>query len=103
MPKAIMYVETVPLPDQAADYHKWYNEVHLQEIVAIEGFVSARRFEPFGHEGPFIAIYEMDTDDLDAARSRLTETLRSSSRPVGLASDPPPTVHYFQEIAAYGP
>ncbi len=106
MPKGILYVESRPAsPEQAADYHKWYNETHIQEILAIDGFVSARRFEPVGGDGPFIAIYEIDTDDMDAARARLTEATKSgrNSTPVGVSFDPPPTVRYFQEIAFFTP
>ena len=66
MPKGILYVESRPAsPEQAADYHQWYNETHLPEMLSVDGFVSARRFEPVEGDGPFIAIYEFDTDDLD--------------------------------------
>jgi hypothetical protein len=104
MPKGILYVESRPAsPEEAADYHKWYDETHVPEILAIEGFVSARRFQPFGGDGPFVAIYEIDTDDLEAARARLTEATRSgvNSTPVGVSFDPPPTVRYLQEIQSF--
>jgi hypothetical protein len=104
MPKAIMYVETRPAsPEQEADYHKWYNETHVHEILAIDGFVSARRLEPIGEDGPFIAIYEIEADDIDAVRQRLTEATRSgrNSTPVGVSFDPPPTIRYFREIASF--
>jgi hypothetical protein len=101
--RGILIVETRPAsPEQAADYHRWYNETHVPEMLAIEGFVSARRFEPVGGDGPFIAIYEIDTDDLDAARARVTEATTSGrhSAPVGVSFDPPPTVRYFSEISS---
>jgi hypothetical protein len=101
-----MCVETWPAsPEQAADFHKWYNETHLQEIVRVEGFVSARRFAPAGHEGPFLAIYEIEDDDIEQARARLTAFLRSeeSSTPVGVQMDPRPVVRYYQEIAEHHP
>ncbi len=104
MPKGILYVETRPSsPEEAAAYHQWYNETHLQEIVAIDGFVSARRFELLGEDGPFVAIYELDADDLEATRARLNETLKSGSTPVGVSFDPPPVMRFYQEIAAVGP
>jgi hypothetical protein len=104
MPRAILYVETRPAsPEEAADYHKWYNEVHIPEILAIDGFVSARRFEPMDPDGPFVAIYEIDADDVEAARARLTEATQSgrNSRPVGVSFDPPPTTQYYREIASF--
>jgi hypothetical protein len=105
MPKGILHVETRPAsPEQAAEYHKWYNETHIKEILAIEGFISARRFEPVDPDGPFLAIYEIEADDLEGARARLTEATAAgrNSAPVGVSMDPPPVVRYFLEIATFG-
>ena len=72
MARGIIYVETRPVsPDREAEYHKWYNDTHLAEICSVDGIVSARRFAPTDGNGPFIAIYELDCDDLDAAVQRL--------------------------------
>jgi hypothetical protein len=104
MPRGILYVETRPAsPQDAAAYHKWYNETHVQEMLAIDGFVSARRFEPLEGDGPFIAIYEIDADDFDAVRERLAEATSSgrNSTPVGVSFDPPPAVHYWREIGSF--
>ena len=74
MPKGIIYLETRPVsPDREAEYHKWYNDTHLAEICSVDGIISARRFAPTDGEGPFIAIYELDCDDLDAVVARLGE------------------------------
>lgn len=103
MAKGILYVETRPAaPELEAEYHAWY-ETHLKEIVAVDGFVSARRFEPFEHEGPFVAIYEIDGPELTDARTNLQEALqagRANSSPT-VQTDPPPTVLYYSEIAAH--
>ena len=79
-----------PRPKQAADYHQWYNETHLPEMLSVDGFVSARRFEPVEGDGPFIAIYQFDTDDLDATRARLADATKSgrNSTPVGVSFRP---------------
>ena len=72
MPKGIIYVETMPAsPDREAEYHKWYNDTHLEQILSVDGIVSARRFAPTNGNGPFIAIYELDCDDLDAAAQQM--------------------------------
>ena len=104
MPKGIMYVETNPVsPDRAAEYHKWYNDTHLAEIVSVDGIVSARRFAPLDGNGPFIAIYELDTDDLAGAVQRLSALGQSGqmSSLEHLQLDPPPVMHVYREIAAY--
>jgi hypothetical protein len=106
MPKGIMYVETMPASaDRESDYHKWYNEIHLPQITSVEGIVSARRFAPTDGNGPFIAIYELDCDDLDAAVQRLGE-LGASGEMTGLdnlAMDPPPVPRVYREIGSYEP
>jgi hypothetical protein len=101
-----MYVETMPVSsDKEAEYHKWYNETHLAQITSVEGIVSARRFAPTDGTGPYIAIYELDCDDLDAAVQRLGE-LGASGTMTGLenlAMDPKPIPRVYREIGSYGP
>ena len=106
MPRGIMYVETMPVSsDREAEYHKWYNDTHLAQILSVEGIVSARRFAPNDGDGPFIAIYELDCDDLDAAVTRLGE-LGASGTMTGLenlAMDPKPIPKVYREIGSLGP
>ena len=101
-----MYVETMPAsPDREAEYHKWYNDTHLAQILSVEGIVSARRFAPNDCDGPFIAIYELDCDDLDAAVQRLGE-LGATGTMTGLdnlAMDPKPIPKVYREIGSLGP
>ena len=106
MPKGIMYVETMPVSaDREVDYHKWYNDTHLAEIVAVDGIVSARRFAPVDGNGPFIAIYELDSDDLADPMRRLAELGQSGqmSSLEHLQLDPPPVTRVYREIGSCGP
>jgi hypothetical protein len=101
-----MYVETMPVsPDKEADYHKWYNETHLAQITSVDGIVSARRFAPTDGNGPFIAIYELDCDDLDAAVQRLSEFSATGNMTglENLAMDPKPAPKLYREIGSYEP
>ena len=42
-------------------YHEWYDDVHIPELLSLDGFVSARRYA--GEDGTsFLATYEIDTD-----------------------------------------
>jgi hypothetical protein len=59
---------TDPLAGQDQEYNNWYNEVHLSDVVAIPGFVSAQRFvlkiATAGEiKNKYLAIYDMETDD----------------------------------------
>ncbi|MGH7856644.1 MAG: hypothetical protein ACREQY_04880, partial [Candidatus Binatia bacterium] len=87
------------------EYHRWYDETHLPEVVGVEGFVSARRFAPIGDGGRFIAIYELEADDLEAVRTRLNEAISSGkfSSLELVQDDPPPVVRWFEQITDYKP
>ena len=104
MPRGIIYLETMPVsPDREPDYHKWYNDVHLAEIVSVDGIVSARRFAPIDGKGPFIAIYELDCDDLDAVVQRLGQLGASGtmSSLELLNMETPPIPKIYREIGSY--
>jgi hypothetical protein len=98
-----MYVETMPVsPDSEAKYHEWYDGTHLAEITAVEGIVAARRFAPADGNGPFIAIYELDCDDLEGAVQRLSDLAAAGqmSSIELLSLDPPPVPKVYREIAS---
>jgi len=104
MPRGIIYLETMPVsPDREQDYHKWYNDTHLAEICSVDGGGSARRCAPTDGKGPFIAIYELDCDDLDAVVGRLGELgasgKMSSLELLDMATPPIPKV--YREIGTY--
>ena len=53
---------------QDAEYNDWYTNTHLDDVVAVPGFVSAQRFilkDPMGfeHKHNYLAIYEIESDD----------------------------------------
>ncbi|MEU4430648.1 hypothetical protein ACH474_07575 [Nocardia rhamnosiphila] len=106
MPRGILYVESWPnSPAETAEYHRWYTDVHIGEMLAIEGIVGARRLEPLAGDGGFIALCEIEADDLEAVQARMGARARSGemSKPVGVRSDPPPTVRLLREISTHTP
>lgn len=106
MPRGIMYVETRPVsPEREADYHRWYDDTHLAEITSVDGIVAARRFAPVDGNGPFIAIYELDCDDLDGAVEQLAAmAARGEMSSIELlAMEPPPVPRVYREIASLEP
>ena len=64
MPAYQVHVLTNPVPGKEAEFTKWYDEVHVPEIIATEGFVTGQRFEIKSHNGAapahrFLAIYDV--------------------------------------------
>lgn len=102
MARGILYVESQPVsPERTDEYNKWYDEVHLAEIVALDGFVSARRFAPNG-DGPYIAIYEIEADDVSQAMATLAEAAGSGKIQMtdAMRMDPPPVIRVHEQISA---
>jgi hypothetical protein len=95
MSKSLLFVETKPASaDVVEDYHRWHDEVHLPEMLAVEGFVSARRWQTDGDS--FVTLYEIDTD-IETARANLRAAVDKGrmSKPVAVETNPPPVMRYL--------
>jgi hypothetical protein len=56
-------------PAKEAEYNDWYNNIHLPDVLETPGFVRATRYENTEAgkgQAKFIALYEVETDDIDA-------------------------------------
>jgi hypothetical protein len=75
MPKGVLVVETAPSsPDRDAEFNDFYNNTHLAEILRVPEFKSARRFRRIGEgEYPYLAIYEVEADDLNKVLPAMAE------------------------------
>ncbi len=74
-------------PAREEEFNRWYDEVHLPDILSIPHVVAAQRFRlardvsrsasPWAAEdGPrYLAIYELDTDDPDTILRAVGELL----------------------------
>ena len=67
------------------EYNDWYNNRHLQDVVAVPGFLSAQRYRlndaiGYEHTYRYVAIYELDSADAansvaDLIKRRGTEAM----------------------------
>jgi hypothetical protein len=103
MSNGILLVQSRPeSPEALADFHRWYDEVHLPQILAVDGFVSARRLQSLDGES-FLAVYEVD-GDVEQAKANFAAA-RAAGKvddPVGVQLDPPPSAQWFRLIATAG-
>ncbi len=83
-------------PAREAEFNKWYDEIHLPDILKTPGYTGATRYEnsdPSEGQPKFLAAYHIETDDIDAVMKanaenvnklreggRLTELLEIVSR-----------------------
>lgn len=104
MARYTFVVLTDAVEGQEDEFNDWYNNRHLGDVVNIEGFVSAQRFrlsqtdpaQQFSHK--YLALYEVETDDLEKVRHALAET-PAERMPISPALDRPNAVAcYFEPI-----
>lgn len=106
MAKGIYYVESRPASEDVdAEFNRWYNEVHLPEMIAIDGIVSVRRFAPVDKDGPYVAIYELEGDDLKQILKGMMAAARSGALTLSdlQQTDPPPTMRLLEVTTEYPP
>jgi hypothetical protein len=63
-------------PSDEADFNRWYDREHLQERVAIEGFIEARRYVAEQASPKYLSLYSTETIevlDSKAYRARLAD------------------------------
>jgi hypothetical protein len=77
-----LFVLSNPSPGGEAAYNAWYNDEHLPEIVTLPGFGAARRMKlvvnglgpAAGFQHNYLAIYDIETEDVQAAVAALLES-----------------------------
>lgn len=80
MPKYTFMVLTNPVEGQEDAYNEWYTNRHLSDVLDVPGFVSAQRFRLADtqrgqppHPWRYLALYEIETNDLNKTLATLTE------------------------------
>lgn len=68
MAKMKLVALTRPLPGREAEYHEWYNNTHLPELVNTFGMAGAQRYKLVtklmgSDENEFLAIYDIEAVD----------------------------------------
>lgn len=81
MAKAVWMVFTNCPADREEEFNDWYENMHLPDLLTVEGIVAAQRFR-LPDDGPamvtptgttavarYLALYELDTEDVAAVRA----------------------------------
>ena len=69
MEKYVLVVESnCSDPAREAEFNDWYDKVHIPDVLETPGFVRATRYvnndPPAAGKGKFLAVYEIETDDI---------------------------------------
>lgn len=87
-------VHTRPTPGREAEYHCWYDEFHLDEVLQVPGFVTAERYALVeSDDGPVLgseshlAVFTITSRDLDATMTAFRRAQKSMALPACLDAD----------------
>lgn len=76
MPTFQVLVLSEPREDLEETFNDWYENTHLDEVIATTGWKRAQRFRLAGEAGascplPYLAAYEAEADSADAVMDQL--------------------------------
>jgi hypothetical protein len=77
--KHLLVVFTEPTPGREDEFNDYYENLHLDEVIATTGWDSAQRFKLVDQQGapcslPYLAIYETEAEDSKEVLARLNAT-----------------------------
>jgi hypothetical protein len=80
MTRHILLVSTNAKEGRDEEFNRWYNSVHIPEVLGVEGVVAAQRFEAVEVvlglvEHRYLAIYEIEAEDAEAALTALLQAM----------------------------
>jgi len=82
-----------PVDGREDEYNDWYDNTHLADVLRAAGFEAAQRFELVGTNPPtdashkYMAIYEIDTDDIDGVNAALARVAGTEAMQLSDAMD----------------
>jgi hypothetical protein len=87
-----MIVLSRPVAGREQDFDSWYTNQHIRDLVKVPGVISARRFRAVekhtrGVPQPFLAEYEIETDDIDAVMASINQRIGTDQMPMTDAFD----------------
>ena len=110
MARALMLVAANATDENRIDeFNEWYGK-HVQELLALDGMVSATRWEASPHTlipgldaiagRRFLALYEIECEDIEAMRDLINRTSSDRSHSETLELDPLPITLLFEHRGA---
>lgn len=102
MPTFRVLVLSEPVEGKRKEFNDWYENTHLDEVIATTGWKSARRYQLASESGtscplPYLAEYLAEAEDADAVLNTLNET-RAQRRQSDSINRRTAGVWIFQEL-----
>jgi hypothetical protein len=100
-----MVVFNHPVEGQEDEYHRWYEQQHLSDVLDVPGFVAAQRYRltqtdpaPTPPPDEYVTVYEIETDDFDQTCKTLAERVSSGAIATSGALQPPSRRWFFDAV-----
>jgi hypothetical protein len=92
MARHLLVVYSNPAENREQEYNEWYSNRHIADLLALPGVISARRFvlsdaqlTDVPHPFKYLALYEVETDDLQDFIGPLISRSGTESLPISTA------------------
>jgi len=104
MTRYVYMIMTAPKEGQEAAFNTFYEQQHIPDVLRVPGFVGCRRLrlssELPSSEGaaPYVALYDIETDDLPGAIAELRRRLGTPDMPTSNTSEPSRAARYLYDV-----
>jgi len=109
MAKLLFVVLTNPVEGREDEFNEWYSGGHLEDVVAVEGFRAAQRFElipsELGNVSPppfkYLAIYEAEDageGTVERVEKALLAAAGTDAMPISKAMAVPQATWWFRSL-----
>ena len=95
MAKYTFLVLTNPVEGREDSFNDWYTNTHIKDVVDVPGIVAAQRFKlagaqlgPAPHPWRYLALYDIETDNLEQTFATLRERSGTSAMVLSDALSP---------------
>ncbi len=92
MAKYMLVVPSAALPGRDDEYNDWYDNEHIRDVCDVPGIVVGSRYDavptsPVAPPAPYLAIYEIEADDPNAAIAEIQRRAGAGEMKISPALD----------------
>lgn len=104
MEKHLFVVYTNAKDGRDAEFNEWYDNRHIADVLKVPGVVSAKRYvlsdfqRPTPHPHKYMAIYEIETDNLEAVSAEIARRVGTPVMPRSDALSPDIESHFYRPL-----
>jgi hypothetical protein len=105
VPRYNLIALTNPVEGREDEFNAWYSDVHLADVLKLPGVKAAQRFRladvqhrPGPFEWSYMAVYEIEIDDLATTLHALKAASGTESMPLSPALSPERMVWIYEPV-----